>query len=603
VVKQTGTVADVARAQVVTARELELSSRARELRVFLLVGTGLVCSVAIWLRALLQFDGDLRSMSDFGLVSVLPAGAFVGVALLTVSFCLALWQMPTKNLLLTAHVLALILMLFGTPAVIEEVPRFTVAWRHAGIAELVARTGTVRPDLDVYGSWPGFFLILGFLSRAAGISNPIAFAEWASVLFNALYLGPLLFLYRSVAVNGRTVWLAVWIFYAANWAAQDYLAPQAFGYLLYLASLALLLRLSPGRGYAWIGRDRSATRAPVATMALAVLLAVASVPTHQLTPIQLTITLTGLALLTRGVPAALPIFLACAIAAWAVFMATPYLDGHLTEVLREVGKVGSNVEASVHKRVAGSAEHIFVLRVRLALSSLIILLAVLGWARLRAAGGRNAVDRRLVVCALAPAVLLTLQSYGGEVGIRAFFFALPFLAYFAANLLHPPWTAKPRLRLTAATALILLLILAAFSFARYGNERAEFFTRDEVRAFEYVYDHASPDSVLAVAGSNAPWKSEQYELHGYLVANKLDGWDEAAESGNWDRVIADLAARMNRVDTRPYLVISRGAKAATSLFGDRPGAVASFERAIRRSSSFRIVFSNSDALVAVAKGS
>jgi hypothetical protein len=560
-----------------------------------------VAAVTTWLVSLLRFEGDLRLMSDLGLVSVLPAGAFVGVSLLTVSFCLALWRLPTKTSLLMAHVLALIVMLFGTPALIEDVPRFSVAWRHAGIAEMVARTGVVRPDLDVYGNWPGFFVVLGFLSRAAGVSNPLAFAEWASVTFNALYLGPLLLLYRAVGVGPRTTWLAVWIFYTANWVAQDYLAPQALGYLFYLTALALLLRMPAAWPTAW--RQPESSAVPVRTFSVVVLLAAASVPTHQLTPVQLTISLAGIGLVWRGVPRALPIFLACAIAAWAVFMATSYLDGHLAGVVGDVGRVGSSVEEGVQARVAGSAGHLFVVRTRLVLSAVIALLAVAGFARLVARYGKAGVDRRLVVLALAPALLPAIQSYGGEVGLRAFFFALPLLAYFAASLFYPPWLSRVSLRAVATTVPVLLCIVAAFGFARYGNERADFFTAEEARAFEYVYDHASASSVVAVAASNAPWKSEQYELHRYLVANKLESWDEAAERGTWDGVIAELVAKMNEGDATSYLVITRSAKAGTDLIGDRPGAVANFERAVMQSRLFRVVYSNSDALVAAAGGS
>jgi hypothetical protein len=568
---------------------------------FALSTAGLLAVVTTWLVSLLRFDGDLRSMSDLGLVSVLPLGALVGVGLLTVNFCLTLWRLPTRTTLLTGHVLALIVMLFGTPALIEEVARFTISWRHAGIVELVARTGTVRPDLDVYGNWPGFFVLVGFLSRAAGHSNVLGFAEWASVFFNAAYLGPLLLLYRSVAVNPRTIWLAIWIFYSANWIAQDYLAPQAFGYLLYLSSIALLLHMYSSRASLWRRLVSSRQRVSVAGIILVILFAAASVPTHQLTPVQLTISLAGLALVWRRVPRALPVFIACVVAAWAVFMATPYLDGHLTGVISDVGRIGSSVEEGVSARVAGSEDHLFVVRTRLALSVAIALLAVAGCARLLAEGGKEALDRRLLVLALAPALLPAVQSYGGEVGLRAFFFALPFLAFFAANLFHPPWTHRVSLRGTTATALVLLVILAAFGFARYGNERADFFTRNEVSAFEYVYDHASPTSLLAVAASNAPWKFERYELHEYVVANKLDGWDEAAQSGNWSIFLKNLAARMNEVNTPSYLVITRSAKAGTDLVGDRPGAVEAFERVVRRSKLFQIVFSNSDAVVATAR--
>jgi hypothetical protein len=540
-------------------------------------------------------------MSDLGLVSVLPVGAFVGVGCLTISFCLTLWRLPSHGVLLGAHVMALILMLFGTPAILEEVPRFTVSWRHVGIAELVARTGMTRPDLDVYGNWPGFFVFLAFLSRAADMPSLLGLAEWASVIFNALYLGPLLFLYRSIAGSPQTIWLSVWIFYSANWIAQDYLAPQAFGFLLYLTSLALLFNIYSGRTSASSWPDSSLARHSAAPIIVVMLLALASVPTHQLTPVQLTITLAGLALVWRPMPSVLPILVACAIAGWAVFMATAYLDGHLTDVVSDVGKVGSSVEEGVSNRIAGSEGHLFVVRTRLTLSYLIGLLAVAGALRLLIGGGKKALDRGFTVLAIAPVLLPALQSYGGEVGLRAFFFALPALAYFAANLFYPHWMVRARFRVAAATAVVLLVIVGAFWVARYGNERADLFTRDEVRAFDYFYEHASPKAVLGVAAANAPWKYEQYELHEYVVANRLEGWDEASESGEWDSFLADLSARITRPGVTSYVVVTRSEKAGADLVGDRPGSVADFEKALRQSDRFRVVFANSDAVVVAVR--
>jgi hypothetical protein len=601
VARETEAIVDTARGHALPAPGHEPTLRASNRLAGVGAGIGLAAAVGIWLLSLLSFGGDLRSMSDLGLVSVLPPGVFVGAGLLVGSFCLTLWRLPTKTPLLAAHVLALILMLFGTPAVLEEVPRFTVTWRHIGLAEMVARTGTVRPDLDVYGNWPGFFIILGFLSRAAGMPSLLGLAEWASVIFNALYLAPLLLLYRALAVNPRLIWLAVWIFYSANWIAQDYLAPQAFGYLLYLTSLGLLMHAYPGTARRWGREGYVAWRRWAAPIVLILVLVAASVPVHQLTPVQLTISLAAVAVVSRGVPRALPIFLACTIAAWAVFMATAYLDGHLTNVISDVGKVGASVEEGVQERVAGSEGHLFVVRMRLALSCFIGLLAVAGCVRLLARGGTAAIDRRLIALALAPAVLPAIQSYGGEVGLRAFFFALPVLAYFAASLFQLPGSSTSSLRAMAATAAVLLVILAGFAFARYGNEKADFFTHNEVRAFEYFYDVASPTSVLAVADSNSSWRFKQYEQHEYVVANRIEGWDEAVQTGEWDGFLALLAEEIYRADASSYVIVTRSAQDAIELIGNEPGSVDAFEEALRSSDRFRIVLENRDALVATLR--
>src|SRR4029453_5030138 len=65
-------------------------------------------------------------------------------------------------------------------------------------------------------------------------------------------------------------WIGLWLFLLGNWVGQDYLAPQAFAFLLTMAVLAIglaWLRKGPGRRGRWIpGRwlDRlSALRAAV----------------------------------------------------------------------------------------------------------------------------------------------------------------------------------------------------------------------------------------------------------------------------------------------------------------------------------------------------
>ena len=166
---------------VLEQRALELEERRTEgrrmQRVEILVAALLCGSVAAWLTALLSFDpNDLRRMTDVGLVSVLPPAALAAPVVLTLSFCLTLWRVPASRILPLFHVLGLIVMLFGTPAIIEQEPRVALAWRHAGIAEAVVRTGHVFPHLDIYGGWPGFFIVVGFLAKAIGVT-PIRISQ------------------------------------------------------------------------------------------------------------------------------------------------------------------------------------------------------------------------------------------------------------------------------------------------------------------------------------------------------------------------------------------------------------------------------------------
>ena len=196
-------------------------------------------AAALW--AIGMQSVDLASMTDLGLISVLPQVAMAGPILLTLSFIAIVAAGPYRGWLLALHVVALIVMLFATPVIVEEAPRFNVAWRHVGIAEVLMRTGEVDPSIDAYFSWPGFFMLSAFLTEITGLDSGLDLISWAPVVFNLLYLPPLLLVFRAASADWRVVWLAVWIFYITNWIGQDYYSPQAFAYFLYLVILGVLL--------------------------------------------------------------------------------------------------------------------------------------------------------------------------------------------------------------------------------------------------------------------------------------------------------------------------------------------------------------------------
>ena len=572
--------------------------RTRALDTILIVSLVAGC-VGVWLASLLRLDPDrLRQMSDVGLISVLPVPALGAAVFLTLSFCLTLRRFPRSPLLPLLHVLALIVMLFGTPAVIEQEPRFAVAWQHAGIAEAVMRTGHVFPYLDIYGNWPGFFIAAGFLAKAIGVSSPLVFVAWASVFFNLLYLAPLLFLFRSLAREPRIVWLAVWFFYVGNWIGQDYFSPQALAYLLYLASLALLVRVvtdpHPGETRPASGERRER----VALIALAALLALASIPTHQLTPVQIAVSFAFLALTSRRLPKSLPLLIGASVLAWAAFVATPYLAGHLSGIIQGVGNVGSSVNQGVSQRVAGAPGHVLVTEIRLAVAAAFGLLAVSGGLHLLRARRLGGAELRSGGLAVLPICLLpAVQSYGGEVGLRAFLYALPFLSVFAARTFELSGKVRSVGRSTSAAGVVLVLLLAAFPFARYGNERTDFFTRDEKRAADFVYQHVRTGSLIVAGSWSLPWRYRGYELYRYEILDSRNDWRAAATTRNWRPLLRSLSAEMSRQASPAYIIVSRSQMAAEDLSGYAPGALQALTRALRGWPSFRVAYSNRDAVV------
>jgi len=198
-----------------------------------------VVALALWLRALQHVE--VLRMNDLGLVSVLPSGAFAALALLTVAFVLAFAQREPRVPVLAFCVLLLIAMLHGANVLVEPEAAITSTYRHVGVTDTIIRTGHVNPKIDAYFNWPGFFFLLGAVTKLAGFPSALAFGRFAPLAYNVLYLGPLLMIFRSFTRDRRLIWLAIWLFYLTNWVGQDYLSPQGTPYLLHLTIISVPL--------------------------------------------------------------------------------------------------------------------------------------------------------------------------------------------------------------------------------------------------------------------------------------------------------------------------------------------------------------------------
>jgi hypothetical protein len=183
-------------------------------------------------------------MGDLGMVTLLPVSAVCALTVLGLCYCLALVSHTRPPWLLGLLLGTTIFLLYGLTAMVESEPRFAPVWRHAGFVDYLLRTGHLDSRIDVYFSWPGFFTALAFLSSVSGthdVYRILAAANWAPVFFNLAYTTVLYALFSSLTRDDRVRWLALWFFVVSNWIAQDYLAPQAMAYLLYLVIVTLLI--------------------------------------------------------------------------------------------------------------------------------------------------------------------------------------------------------------------------------------------------------------------------------------------------------------------------------------------------------------------------
>ena len=582
-----------------TARGTAGALRTRGLDV--LSGLVVLAAAALWIDSLR--DVEIDRITDVGLAAALPAGAFAALSMAALSFALALRRPNVSTPLAVLHLVVLIVMLHGATSLIDEEPAFNVVWRHAGVTDYVMTTGRVNPDIDAYFNWPGFFILAALVTRTAGLDSALGLSGWAPVAFELLYLPALVVISRAFTADRRLAWVAVWLFYVTNWVGQDYLSPQAMGYLLYLAMVAVILttlsrRAAPDlagwreRGTRLLLRLRirlpgvaleevePAARATPAQRAALVLICVvmiaATVGSHQLTPWMMLASLLLLVGLRRCTARGLPLITGVLLVAWMTYLASAYLDGHLKPLLGQTLDVQQAVSANVSGRLQGSDGHLLVVRLRMAMSVLVWLLAIAGAVR---GTRRGAASPSHLILALAPAMLAVLQPYGGEMLMRVYLFSLPFAACYAALALAPgpgrrPWQLP--LVLAAGGA----LLLTGFIFTRYGNERATLFTPSEVRAVDRLYEIAPPGSLLVAASPNVPWKQRHYADYRYQVLSRQLQF--AGPPPSSQELAAAVARYMKRNPTAPaYLITTRSQKVYDDLLGAQAwGSSTDIERAV-----------------------
>lgn len=574
---------------------------------------------ALWAFSLRRID--LAAISDYGLISSLPATFLLALALLSVSFLLALHAERLPEAVLLAHVVALVLILYGTGPLLYETPRLSWTYKHIGVAEYIQRTGGVEPSISIYFNWPGFFALAALFNQIAGLDSALAYAGWSHVFFELAFVGALLLLFRALSADRRVTWLAIWLFFVTNWVAPDYFAPQSLAYLLYLTLFGLLLNWFKVRGEideATVARWRVPRRlvplahrlvgypehdgAPnagatparrVGVMLIVIVLFATIVATHQLTPLVAFLCFAMIVLAARSRALGLPALMAVLTLAWYFYPAFPYTQDELYRFVLPFGRIGENLDRNLADLAAVSDGRAFVALTCRALTLSVWALAVVGAVRRFRAGHA---DVSCFALAFVPLVLPLLQPYEGEMLFRVYMFTLPFMVWLAAAAIYPS-AATPTTRLTTGLAGVLCgLALAAFLIAYYGNERTNYFTADELAAAEWIYEDAPPRSLIVMGSFNSPMEYRDFERHSIVTLAGLDEFRERAP-GPADLVEVE---RVMRWAPSSYLLVTRSQIEYVDLFRPLPaGSLTNLEEALRGSDRFKVAFENRDARVYV----
>jgi hypothetical protein len=542
--------------------------------------------------------------SDLGLVAVLPYPYWIAVLLLNATFVVALRGDaggPASRPVMVWLLVVLVLVLFGTAAFVTDIPRGEVAFRHLGIADALASTQGIDPDIDAYFNWPGFFALLATVTKATGL-EPVSIALWAPVLNVGLWLAALGVLTRYLTTDPRRRWLVLWIFCLGNWQDQDYLSPQAFAFFLYLVVVALLVGPLAARPHKfhgfrrtdltawWQGRSAAETRPGYRVSALMVTLLLVAVicASHQLTPFLVLIAIAALTLSGRLWASRLPLITAVVLGLWLVYPASAYLIGH--PPLAAAG-LEDAVTTNVVDRVSGTPGHSLVVQVRMVLTLVLWALAAVGAAR-DWRGKR--LDIRVVLLAFTPLLLFPMQSYGGEMLIRVSLFALPFIALQASSVLLAK-DGSTRLSFLAALVLVptFLLLSVLIETSRFGNAKFDMFTDSETAAVAEVERIAPHGAAIISAAHPTPWRKDAYLEHRYRTIDDLCRQDLSAA------ICGPIFYNYGRHNPAgAFVLLMRSSEASLVLQGDSTERnFDELEDWLKTQDGVELAFSNTDARV------
>ena len=473
-----------------------------------------LAALLLWAVSLAQIN--MGAIDDWGLISVLPVTYFIGLTVAVLVAVHAALDTAGRGPRLAIGLAPLLLMIYGTLAVLVRTLRYPWSYRHLGIVRFLDDTGRLHPHVDIYNNFSGFFG-LGALVRGATGVDPASYGAWAQLVGEGIVLVAVAALVKSATRSTRVAHLAVLIYLLTNWVGQNYFAPQTVGSLLSIAVLGLILD--------WFG-DGTTRFIPIIKLRLArigplpdsqptaALLArrrgvvafvfLGLLMTHPLTPIALS----GVLVVTYVVgwfrDRALIVSMIVLAVLWG-FRIVVYVLDHANS-LGFGGSVTANANGNSDYSRASSA-FVAVGQITRVFSLAVWCLATIGailcgWAMLRIG--------LILVAGLVPFAIPLVQSYGGEAIYRVYLYALPLMAALIAwgILTRIPITPRPFLpQPTVLAGAVCLVLASGFMVAHFGREQTNQVDRSEVAMENYIATHVRQSAVIAQFSDGYPSRS------------------------------------------------------------------------------------------------
>jgi hypothetical protein len=474
-------------------------------------------SLILWVIGISRTNTD--NLSPYGLTGALSPIFYAGLALLILSAGIEFSRRVLSQARLAWHAVGLVIILYGTAPLIYPEGRYAWLYKTIGVTQYVGAHGSLDRTIDIYMNWPGFFALAAWFNKVAGTGSPVDYVKWAQLVFELAAIPLLYTIYHSLFLPVWHRWLAIMLYAASNWIAQDYYSPQGMSTLLALGIMALVTR--------WMfvvtseHRQRDASGSPQDRLAkerrrdalarelrrswpfIIALAAIFFVLTasHELSPYIVIIQITALAVTGLARPRWIAL-VAIAIALGYLLPNFSYVNSHYG-LTSSLGSFFNNVKppSDATAGVEPSQADKIIADCTKLLSVGIWLLAIAGAWRLRK-------SRRIVIALLlltfTPVLVLLGGAYGNEGLLRVYLFSLPWAVTLAAGALAPLRNQAKDIGYNALRAVVpLILAVVLFFPSFFGNDQSNVMTRSAVNTTLAFFQSAKPGSLITVIG-NAP---------------------------------------------------------------------------------------------------
>lgn len=562
-------------------------------RLDIALWTTLGLSAGLWIIGLRHVEPS--SLGGYGLLGSLPILWYAGCAgVIAIATLLAVQGERKRHALWFCSAALLVLIVHGTPAIDYSLPRYTWTFKHIGVIDVLDTSHRAPRSADIYFNWPGFFTAAVWLHRATGLGL-YAMAKWAPPAFEAMATAGVYYFARGITDDVRISRLTAVLYLLANWIGQDYFSPQALAYVLGIVLVGAVVRVVRA------SREDTAGDARRGLMVVIALSWVSVVTSHQLTPVVVLLDVALILLVVGGRdrflvgPGGWVLLgvLAVSEIVW-VILALPYLQksGYALLTLDPLSGASSAPTVpsviSTGRRLRGDAVDLLYF----GLFAVAGIWGVLTWRRQR-------MNRVVLGLAIAPPLVLLVQSYGGEGQLRTYLFAVPFLAYLVADALL---TITHRGRRIAVTVAGVAVLAVCFAFAYYGQEEVNIVSGSDVAAIRWFYAHAPAGTGPVYLAPNAPTRLNRAYLNYPLATDALPTLLSDAEFVRGFDAAATVSY-MRSLHRSAYLIITPSQERYLSYFGIATRArVASLLAGLDRAPGLQRVYASSGAFIWRVRG-